>query len=774
MQSVNYALRYLLRCRGNSLSRLVSLSLGLIVALLIFSYVGFTLSYNRFFSDRDRIWQVWLRSPKYGLSDKMVRPLAPNLAIDLPQVEAATHYTDSRMQVTCKEMTYDCYGLYAGTDFFDVLDFGVVSGDPHRILSAEGAAAGEVMISERLAERLFGKEDPLGRVLGIEQNGTWIVAGLFRTPPVNSTIGRFDFVAWLPYDAEREIWHGNDSFPTFVKLHAGTDIAAVEAQMTDFNARHGLAESSREWQESYLFVPLTEAAFTDNERRQMSYLYSAIGVVALLVACLNYVLLTVSSLTGRSRTIAMMRCTGARRSDIFRMLLAETLAMVLAAAAVSAFLIACLHVEIGQAIGYDLRDLFAFERIWIPAAVCLAAFLAAGILPASLFSAVDLQYAFRRCRDNRMWWKRSLLFVQVCCTTAIVLFLAVTVRQANHVYRADLGYSYDRLLTATVPGRVSTLNTIVDELRKLSVVEDAAYAGGYPLWGYSGMPCVDEEGHILFSCRWECCDEHYVPTMGMRIVEGRNLLPTDPIDRVLVNETYVRLREWEGTAVGRTIHDPSGAYEIVGVVADYRMAGGGVSPIVLHAVRSEMSGPDAQITLQLSIRLGELSPEAIAEAKAVIDRYYESDWQWAFVDYRVRLEMAFFQLREIRNGMAVVALVTLVIALSGLAGFLGNEMQRRRKEIAIRKVNGAARRDVLRLVGRHIAFIVLPAVAVGTAVAIRGCEYFLREVGDLRTDAPWWLYAGGIATVLAIVAVILVVRIWRTASANPIDMIKTE
>ncbi len=775
MKSLSFTLRYLAKRRGNSLSRLVSLSLGLVVALLIFSYVGFVLSYNRFFPDSDRIWQVWIRSPKYGLSDKMVRPLAPNLAADLPQIEAATHFQDFRMQVTWRETTYDCYGLSAGTNFFDVLDFGVVSGDPHRILSAEGYAAGEIMISEKLAETIFGDTDPLGRTLQIEQGGTWTVAGIFRTPPVNNSIGGFKFLIWLPYDREREMWFGNDSFPTFIKLRKGSDIAEVEAQMADFDRRHGLTEERREWQESCLFVPLTKAAFTDNELQWISYLYSAIGIIALLVACLNYVLLTISSLAGRSRTIAMMRCTGARRSDVFRMLLGETLVMVLAATVVAAFLIASLHAEIGNAVGYNMRDLFALNRIWIPAAVCVAAFLTAGILPATLFSAIDLHYAFRRGSDNRTWWKRMLLFVQVCCTTGIVLFLAVTVRQANYVNRADLGYNYDRLITATLGGRPTSLQTIIGELRKLPAVEEASYAEGYPLWGYSGSPCVDDEGHVLFSCRIEYCDDRYIPTMGMRIVEGRNILPTDPVNRVLVNETYVRMRGWEpGEAVGRTIRDSQDAFEIVGVVADFKMSGGGVSPIVLHPTREYMNNPDARITLQLALRLQDLSPETAAAAKAVIDRYYDSDFQWRFVPYRERLDHAFSRLREIRNNMLAVAFVTLVISLSGLVGFLGNEMQRRRKEIAVRKVCGATRRDVLRLIGLNISLIALPAVAVGTAAAVWGASLFLRGVGAMRTDMPWWLYAAGIATVLAVIYAIQIIRTWRTASANPIDMIKTE
>ena len=183
---------------------------------------------------------------------------------------------------------------------------------------------------------------------------------------------------------------------------------------------------------------------------------------------------------------------------------------------------------------------------------------------------------------------------------------------------------------------------------------------------------------------------------------------------------------------------------------------------------------DAQIFLQLSLRLRDLSPETVAEAKAVIDRYYESDWQWSFVPYRGRLEDAFQQLSEIRNGMWVVAFVTLVISISGLAGFLGNEMQRRRKEIAIRKVCGSTRSEVLRLIGLNLSFVVLPAVAVGVAAAVWGSEYFLQMVGAMRTDAPWWLHAAGVLFVLAIVYAIQLFGTWRTASANPIDMIRTE
>ena len=128
----NYSFRYLWNHRGDSFTRVVSLSLGLIVALLIFSYVGLKLSYNRFLPDKERVYQVWTISPQFSGNEantQMVLPLAPNMANDIPQIEAATHYIDNLLQINHKGNNIDVVMYKVNTDFFEVLDFGMISGD---------------------------------------------------------------------------------------------------------------------------------------------------------------------------------------------------------------------------------------------------------------------------------------------------------------------------------------------------------------------------------------------------------------------------------------------------------------------------------------------------------------------------------------------------------------------------------------------------------------------------------------------------------------------
>lgn len=773
MKSLKYSLVYLGKSRGNMVARLLSLSLGVAVAMLIFSYVGFVLTYDRFLPDRERIYQVWVQSPQFGMSNKMFLPMAPSLKEDMPQIESAVHLIDRTMQIESDGETYDVTALQVGTDFFDVLDFGVVSGDARRILSAEGQ--GTVMISERLARKFFGHDDPLGQQLMNEGHEAITVGGVFRTPPANNSLGNFDMLMWLPYDpADGSGWNGGDSFPSYIKLVEGADIAQIEDGVESFVERHGLADFFKEWDMKMQFVPIAQSFFVTNTVRQMQYMLSAVGLVALMMACLNYVMLTISSLSRRSRTIAVLRCNGASRGDVFLMLLWETLLLVVASVVVAAFVIFCLANEIRILLGYDVAELFALRRIWIPLVVCVVAFLLSGIIPAALFSSVDMQYAFRGGSDNRTWWKRSLLFVQIACTTCVVLFLGISVRQLDHVRRADYGYEYDNVVTATIPARISVLHTLCSELRALPEVEGAGLSFSLPVWNYSGQPAKDESGNMLFGCRWEVWDAHYVPTMGMEIVDGRNLNDTDGRYAVLVNETYVANRGWTDSAVGREIYDGDGPFEIVGVVKDFKMGGGAVLPIVCHSEKYAYASDSDLRTFMLSIRLHEITPEAMKKVGATIDGIYDGSYRYTLKPYREEMELLFTDQRQMRNGMLLVCVVTLVIALSGLVGYVDNEMQRRRKEIALRKVAGASEREVMVMLGGNMAWIVLPAVAVGTVMAIYAGDAYLKISSVMRCTLPWWFYAAGVMLVVAVVYGIQVMRTWRTACSNPINMIKSE
>ena len=771
MQLFNYSFRYLLKNRGNSLARLLSLSMGVAIALLVFSYVGLNLSFNNSFPNKERVFQVWAKSPQIGgMAHKLVKPLAPNLVADIPQVEAAVHFEEVQKIFGTTDNLMEATALQTNSSFFDVLDFGVISGDPHRILSSEGAAGGEVMISERLAKKMFGDDDPLGKKLGNE-----IVAGVFQTPAVNQSIGDFDILEHLPYDSDDEIWTGQDSYTTFIKLCEGADIAQVEAVMPEFVRNHGIEDYCKEWQMTYHFVPLTSTIYVESDVRAMQMIYSAIALIALVVACMNYVLLTISSLSERSRTIATMKCNGASRAVIFRMLMAETFLILLVSVAVAAVVLTSMHSQIFDLFGYKFSDIFALERIWIPLLVCLLAFAVAGIVPAMIFSVVSVDYAFRRGGDNRAWWKKSLLFLQITMAVAVVIFLMVSNRQVSYLANADYGYKFDRLVALELSTKVCDAGPIADKLRTLPFVENVGLSSQSPLSGYSGMPCVDDKGNLLFSCRWDIVDHNYIPSMQMDIVLGRNFLPTDGANRVIVNEKYVEKRGWSDSPIGKTIYDSSMVpFEIVGVVADYRMMSTGeVLPIVLHTVPyiSDIA-PDYKFVVLYNILLTGIDEDNMKALDKAVSSIYDDYYKYKIITYQEWIDLTFADIRQMRDGMFIVAFVVLVISLIGLCGYLLGEMARRRKEIAVRKVCGATIGEVLAVLGTRFLWIVLPATVCGVAVAVWSNDTYLSTLAQMRCTVPWWLYLLGALLVVTIVYAVQMFIALRAAMANPVDTIK--
>ena len=777
MKNFNYSLRYLLKNRGNSATRLLSLALGLVVSLLICSYVGINLSYGRFFPDRERVYQMFENSPQFGITGPQLEPVASSLAENIPSIEAATNYFDRLMQVKLGNSYMDARWLEVSEDFFTVLDFGVLSGDPKHILSREGVANNEVFITERLAELLFGSEDPLGKIVPTTQGQEYVVSGIFRTPPVTNPLDDFDIVSFRDYNPTTANWQGDDSYPTFIKLRKGATKSQAEAEIQRLIEGHPtLSKMVELWKANYFLVPIEDVVYVDNNIRQTQMIYGILALLALLVATLNYVLLTLSSLAQRSRTVAMLRCNGATRWDIFRMLLSETLIMIVAAIVLAVFVVACLHQDIYQLFGYQLVDLFAWERIWIPALVCVVSFLVAGLIPASLYSRVSMSYAFRRGSDNRTWWKRILLFVQVACTTGVVCFLLTTSQQSKYILEADLGYEYNRIVTMNFGATTSQRSAMVEELKRLPFVESVGHSVQYPIWGYFGNPVYDyEKKEILFSCRFEYFDEEYIETMGMKLVAGRNFNEQDALNKTIVNEEFVRQHGWElESAVGKSYWQNGGWCEVVGVIRDFTQAGGFVEPLSVFRTAYIDNDPNRPLTLQMSMRLTELTPENIKALDRVIAENYHSEWEYQLTPYVDRVKERFVYRDSMRNNVLLVSLTTLIISLIGLIGYLGNEMARRRKEIAIRKVNGATTSQVLSLLSLNISWVVIPAVVTGVAGAVWGGMKYLEMLETMCEPLAWWIFACGAAVVISIVYVILIIRTWHTANANPVDMIKSE
>ena len=519
MNTLNYSIRYLANRRGNTLARFVSLSLGLLVALLIFSYVGFNLSYDRCFPDRDRIYKVWQSSPKIGYESLVPLPLAEEMAAEIPQIEAVfegslrgspyVEYNDHTIA------TKGCLGMEVESNFFDTFGVEIISGDP-KLLDV----LGNIMISERMARQIFGKDDPVGKELYMDWYGNKkerrVVCGVYKTLPANTSLGEFDYLLSLPIreiarnSGYEDISYWGIKSNIYFKLRKDARIEDVERNLAEICKRH--KEYIEAVDISYHLVPLKDNYFMDNNIRKTQLLLSMVGILALAVACLNYVLLSISSLAERSRTIAMLRCHGAQKSDIFKMFSLETILIVSAAIVWTAFMIWCLDKEIFSLTGYHNDVLFAWERIWIPLVVCLVAFLLSGIIPALLFANVKLSRAFRGGSDSYRFWKRGLLFVQMTCTITAVIFLAVCLRQMHYVQTVDKGYNVDNIYSSFFAGTsYANLASARDAIKQQNCVEEVAFYS--PIYSivsnfknFSHTYYVDDSNEFRFVDHNRICD----------------------------------------------------------------------------------------------------------------------------------------------------------------------------------------------------------------------------------------------------------------------------
>lgn len=279
MKNFLFALRYLRKLRGGTLARVVSLSLGLAVGLLVFSYANYNLTSDRCFPDRERIFQLWAHyaDPQHsGYSPQLNAPIAPALAEEVPQVEAATRLFGPRTSdIVRGDNAFQAKYIYADTMFFDVLGFEPMNGNPKEIL----LHADQVMLAESFSRTIFGRKDPVGQLVLLNGTDSLTVMGLFRDPNPNQHLGGFNMLCSFEF-VKRDLntsWQGGDSFPSYVKLHEGASVAEVEAQLPAFFDRHGFTEDMKAWNRSYRFFPITESSRINTSAGLIAWVLMALG-----------------------------------------------------------------------------------------------------------------------------------------------------------------------------------------------------------------------------------------------------------------------------------------------------------------------------------------------------------------------------------------------------------------------------------------------------------------------------------------------------------------
>lgn len=788
MKNLNIALRSLFKKGRSNGIKILSLGVGLAMGLVLISKVCFERSFDKFYPDSDRIYRLHeniIRDGEYKSYGQVSGGVATAMQVEIPEVEKATRLTyiggDKELFKTQDGNRYSArYVVMGDTNVFDLLPRPILIGDPKETLSRPGY----VMISNRIAKLLGGAEQAVNKEFEFESSPGQIytIGGVFEDVPENSHL-RFEIVASLEGMSKwsRENWLGNDRYLGYVKLYPGTDPESLTTAIREMQGRHcDLEEVKKAGIDlTYSLVPLMDMHSNSDEVKSMNSLLSFLAFVLIFTAAMNYVLIVISTLINRTKEVAVHKCYGASDKNLFGMIMSETCLHMLISLLLAAFLIVLFRTKTEELLGATLGALFSTQTIVILIGVCIVIFFITGLIPTYMFLRIPVAAAFRNFKESRRYWKLSLLFIQFLATAYLVALLSVINKQYDYMVNVDPGYAYEKLAYCSTQGvEESVRNTAIEELRKIPEVDKVSACYDLPISGMSGnnvsLPGDDRELFNIADMYW--VKDDFFSLMEIPVIEGEVFRSDGSAsNKVMVSRSFVEKMEqvagWTGSAIGKNIiiteHSQNGEpFTICGVYEDVCIGSTGNPDTRPTALFYDRYAP------MILIKFHEMSPENIKKAQKVLEDVMP-DRNVTVTAYYMDMIDLYKDSRTFRDSVMIGGIVTLIIALIGLLGYTSDETNRRGREIAIRKVNGATAWSILKMISKDISYIAIPAIVIGMTVAYYSGTGWLEKFTE-KAPIGFFIFLAGAMMVYVLIIACVLYRAWAVSNSNPVDSLKSE
>ncbi len=788
---VRNVFRSYLKKGRNNLFKIVSLGVGLAMGLVLIAKVYFEQSYDDFFPDKERIYQVrsTYTTPE-GKHDPVVN-LSGGVVVGMkemiPGVEVATRLTTLNgdgVLFTQDRTKVKSNAYLADTCLFDVFPLKVLSGNPREVLGRPMYA----MVSREVAENMGGVDRVLGATFTFDNfpGRTLTVGGVFEDVPANSHLSysllvSLNSISNFMGDGSLN-WLGNDRYTGYVKVVPGADPASFDSYIQAMKEKYMPLDYLKEVGVTidYNFYQLKEVHGGSPDVQRSMLLLSLLAFALLFTAVMNYVLVVISSLVNRSKEMAVYKCYGASGGNIRRRMLVETFADLLLSLLVAVVLIFAFRGVIYDLLDTEIGVLFTDRSCLLLLVVCLFVFLLSGLIPGYLFARVPVAVAFRHFVETRRFWKLGLLFFQFIAAAFFTVLLLFIWRQYQFMVNDNPGYAYENLSYCKLNGVDSDQRQkIIEEVRRLAEVEDVTTFSNLPFEWASGnnIGLPGDEREMFNIADLYSVGNGYLKMMEIPVIEGSSFREDVPnSDEVMVSRSFIEkivpYTQWTDGVVGKSItiteHSRNDkTFTICGVYEEFRLGSIGhhdTRPSVLFYRHTPSS--------ILLVKFHSFTPEAMQKVSGVVtalvpDKNIE---MYSFAGEMVNM---YRDSRQFRDQVMLGGLVTLLICLIGLIGYTNDEMSRRRKEVAIRKVNGATIANIERLFLTDISRMAIPAVILGGVLGYFTILKWLENFTLKVTLSPGWFAVCGIAVWLIILTAVAV-NCYRAATENPAESVKTE
>ncbi|KAA9037610.1 FtsX-like permease family protein [Ginsengibacter hankyongi] len=787
------AWRNLLRGKGFSFINITGLAIGMAGAILIMMWLQNEISFDKFHTNRNNLYEVYTLTSNTDGHSRAVnatsQPLGPALKQNYPEIAAFTRVWDLRnwlLSANNKSLTAT-HGFIVDTSFLQMFSFPLIKGNA----TAPFRNSHSIIITQDLAKKLFGDDDPVGKIIKTENTDNFTVTGILKNPPVNT---RFQFDYLLPwsfrdtqidgYANETERWLSNNT-STFVLLKPNMNVAALNKKISDITRRytgrndvwtHFLFSLNR-W---YLYSEFKDGKSVGG-RIETVRVFAIIAAFILLIACINFINLSTARSEKRAKEVGIRKVIGAGRSLLIGQFIVEAFLTACISGAIALVIVQLVLPSFDTLIDTQLSIPYNNFYFWLIAfGFIIITSLLAGSYPAFYLSSFKPVSIFKKQfkKINTVISPRKILVV-VQFTFAIILIISTIIIRNQIVYAKDRdkGYSNNNLVQVNFAGDIEKNYALIkqdllDEGIASSVTKNMGgiTEGGAHTWGlrWQNENSADTNTTItLYSA-----DADWIKTAGLHLIAGRDIdiykYPADS-NSVVLNETAVKLMGFKDP-IGQTILEPfyHTTLHVVGVVKDYIIGSpyDEVPPTVIQGPRAWFTAMHIKFNPALS------TANALAKTELIFKKYNPAyPFDYKFVDQQYAAQFDNEQRTKTMAGLfAGLAIFISCLGLFGLSAYIAES---RVKEIGLRKVLGASVTNIAKLLSFDFVKLVIVSIVIAIPIAYYAMNKWLQDY-TYRINIGWGIFAvAGLLSIIIALATVSFQAI-KAAVANPVNGLRNE
>ncbi|TFH78345.1 ABC transporter permease [Segatella hominis] len=799
MKHIINAFKNLPRRGQHNFVKILCLALGLAISSVIIAEIYFEQTYDTYFPGWERTYQISEvgSMPSFNGSkpfsfNQTSGAIAPGVKDYAPMVEAATRFVDMDKE-QCKlenQNSMEANVLMADSCFFDIFPQKILMGKAKETLSRPLYC----MIDSKLAEQMGG--NVVGKHFTIPEypDKTFTIGGIFESFPWGASLHNRQILVSLcsigdlwGYDGRNQ-WVGNDNYFSYIRLAKGHEISELRPYITKMKKDHftAVATQTPGFTLDYEFTILSKVFTQNSYIKMMGWILGIIAFVLLFTSVMNYLLIIVGNLVTRSREMAVRKCYGAEPKNIHAIIFSEALVHVGLAVILAAVLVFLCKGTIENFLSAPVSTLVFNRGSWILVSICLLVLLVGGLVPGWLYNKIPVAIAFRGYNENRNRWKLALLGVQFVISGLLFSLLFVVNQQYSLMVNMNPGYNYENVAIVHVDAiNGDQRSRCLSEIKRMPDVKEVASAYSLPLESYAvsgnNVQLPDDRKSIQLIHDAGGVDDNYFRMMGIDFVQGSFFTERNDSSRqVIIDEALAKrlttLGHWKDGAVGKRIWISAHCNQ------DETMTICGVVKNIKYGTVTSEGAEFKNISYvyfyapwtasYMLVKFNNLTEDALTELRNKVQSMYPNN-AVTVLDYESEFKTQYASQLNFRNGILVAGIVTMIIALFGLVGYTSDEVNRRRKEIAIRKVNGAKVKDILRIFLKDIIKIALPCIFVGDLGAWLIARQWLMSFSEKITMTPL-LFIGVTIILLVIIGLSVVINCYKVANSNPVKYLKDE